>query len=146
MHLRTFCSIMRSRMPFELCAELTPKADITILVSELAQYMANNSLDPTYLIEVRDLDKLGVDLSFFPDREQIISPLGSEIGEVAEPDMEVVEEQGSVEIIREVAEGQATMKEVQQEQVDSKVAQELALEVGQEVVEAAEEVIVGPFD
>lgn len=46
-----------------------PKADITTLVGELAQYVANNPPKSSYLIEVRNLSKLGVDLSFFPNKE-----------------------------------------------------------------------------
>lgn len=71
-----------------------------------------------------------MDLSFFPDQEQIVSPLGSKIGKAVEPNVEVVGEKDLAEATREVAGEQAVADE----------ARELAFEARQEVAEAAEEV------
>lgn len=54
------------------------------MVGELAQYVRDNPLDPTHLLEVDDLANLGVGLSFFPDPEHVIFPSGSKMGKAAD--------------------------------------------------------------
>lgn len=57
-----------------------PRSDLDGVISamdeDLAQYVQDNPLDPTHLLEVCDLSNLGVDLSFFPDQDKIIFPSG----------------------------------------------------------------------
>lgn len=87
-------------------------ADIFALVGELAQYVANNPPDSSYLIKFKDLIKLGMDLSFFLDQEYVVYPLGLEDGEAVEPDIEVVREQALAEAAQEVVGEQAAVDEV----------------------------------
>lgn len=61
-----------------------PSNDISAMVGDLAQYVHDNPLDPTHLLEVCDLTNLWVDLSFFPDKDQIIFPSGSESSDTVE--------------------------------------------------------------
>lgn len=78
--------------------------------------MANNPPDSSYLIEVHDLAKLGMDLSFFPDQDHIVYPLGSEDGEVAGSAIKVTEERAPAEVGQvEVARKKVGVDEVQPE-------------------------------
>lgn len=62
-----------------------PNGDISAIVGEFAAYVQGNPPDPRFLLEIADLAKLGVDLSFFPDLGHIISLTGSDAGEATKP-------------------------------------------------------------
>lgn len=61
-----------------------PSGDISGMVNELKAYVQDNPPDRSLLLDIKDLSKLGVDLSFFPDPDQIISPKASELGDTTE--------------------------------------------------------------
>lgn len=64
-YIMAFAAIRASR-------RVDPSGDLSSMVNGLANYACDYPSDPTHYLEIRYLEALGVDLSFFPNQSQIV--------------------------------------------------------------------------